>query len=66
MVGKILGLNFRLFAFSTISSYTQYSLGFLKDDHLHMKPLILTEFDEIKGNEWQCDQCLFLYRRKKL
>lgn len=65
IVGKSLGLNFRFFAFSNINSHTVF-IRLLKDDHPHLKPLILTESDRNNGNDWQCRSMSFPVQKKNL
>lgn len=38
----------------------------LKDDHPHVKPLILTESDRNNGNDWQCRSMSFPVQKKNL
>lgn len=71
-VGKNLGLNFRVFLFVCLFLlfqhhflYTVFIIRLLKDDHPHVRPLILTESDRNKGNDWQC-RSIFPVQKKYL
>lgn len=56
--------EFYVFCFLNHQFLYKVFIRLLKDDHPHLKSLILTEFDRIKGNDWQCRSVSFSVQKE--